>query len=140
MIIMRNQENATQVNEKELRTFAITLFIALSILGGLLFWRRGNVALIPIGLGVVLLITGLFQPRLLRIIHRGWMALALVLGFITSYLLLAILFYLVLTPIGLTLRLLRKDSLQEKLDPQAITYWKKREKKSFSKTNYEKMF
>ncbi len=137
---MWNQENAAQINEKELRTFAITIFVALSILGGLLFWKRGNVALIPIGLGLVLLATGLSQPGLLRPVHRAWMALALALGFITSHLALAIIYYILFTPLGLIMRFLRKDPLQRKYDQEAATYWKKKEKKPFSKTQYEKMF
>lgn len=137
---MWNQENVTQVDEKELRTFAITLFMALTILGGLLFWRRGNVALIPLVIGLILLGTGLFRPGLLRPVHKAWMTLALALGFITSHLVLAIIYYLVFTPLGLFMRPLREDPLERKYDQEAATYWKKKEKKTFSKTQYEKMF
>jgi hypothetical protein len=140
MILMWNQEKAPQVDKKELRTFAITLFIALSILGGILFWRRGNVALIPLGIGLVLLVTGLLRPGILRPVHKAWMILALALGFITSHLILAIIYYLVFTPLGLIMRSLRKDPLQRKYDQEAATYWTKKEKKPFSKTQYEKMF
>jgi hypothetical protein len=137
---MWNQKSPTQVDEKELRRFAVTLFIALVILGGLLFWRRGNVALIPLGIGLVLLGTGLLRPLLLRLVYKAWMALALALGFITSHLVLAIVFCLVLTPIGLILRFLGKDPLERRFDPGAATYWKRREKKTTSKDQYEKMY
>ena len=68
------------------------------------------------------------------------MTLALVLGFIMSHIILALVYYLVLTPIGFFMRILGKDPLTLKSDPNADSYWIKREKKEWSRENYEKMF
>lgn len=137
---MWNQEIVDQITEKGLRTFAITLFVALSILSGFLFWKQGKITFIPLGIGVILLGTGLFRPGSLRPVYKIWMTLSLGLGFITSHLVLTIIYYFVFTPIGLFMRFLRKDPLERELDPGAPTYWKKKEKKIISKTQYEKMY
>ena len=44
-------------------------------------------------------------------------------GFVISHILLALVFYVVLTPIGLAMRLFGYDPMTRKLDPQATTYW-----------------
>lgn len=53
------------------------------------------------------------------------MRFASVLGWITTRLILGLFFFLVLTPVGLLMRLLGKDVLGEKLDPTTDSYWKK---------------
>jgi predicted membrane protein len=133
-------ENLAKVNEKELRKFALTLFIVLCILEGILFWKHGNVSLIPLLFGLTLLILGWSWPRSLKPFYRGWMTLAFALGFVSSHLLLALLYYLIITPTGFLLRLLGKDPLQKKPDQDAQTYWQKKNKKNLSKSQYEKMF
>ena len=53
---------------------------------------------------------------------------------------LALLFYLVFTPVGIILRIARKDFLDRELEPQARSYWIKRKKAEFDKENYKKQF
>lgn len=137
---MWDQEKVTDVTEKGLRTFALTLFGALLVLSGLLFWKQGRLGWIPLGLGVVLLSAGVFSPKSLRPVYKIWMMLSMALGFITSHLVLMILYYFLFTPIGLVMRFVRKDPLERAWDPEALTYWKKRETKVFSKNQYEKMY
>ena len=68
------------------------------------------------------------------------MTLSLVLGLIMSHIILALVYYLVLTPIGLFMRILGKDPLTLRFDPKSDSYWVRREKKEWRRENYEKMY
>lgn len=74
---------------------------------------------------------------LLRRAYRGWMALALTLGWFVSRAVLVALFFAVITPVGLVARLLGVRFLELERDPAAASYWKKR---SPSRPKYEKMY
>ena len=72
---------------------------------------------------MLLLALGAVFPKGLRYAYVAWMCLAIVLGFIVSTAILTLFFILVITPIGLTARLLGKDFLRLKLDGRESTYW-----------------
>jgi hypothetical protein len=76
----------------------------------------------------------------LRGVFRVWMGVAVVLGYFMSRIILSLLFYLVVTPIGLAMKLMGKDVLNEKWDRKAESYWIKRDKKTFDKKRYEKLY
>jgi hypothetical protein len=86
------------------------------------------------------LLSGHVAPSLLRPLYLGWMRFAYVLGWINTRVLLGIFFYLVLTPVGLVLRMMGKDLLDSKVDRQAVTYWKKREGSRTPPEQYERLF
>jgi len=70
-----------------------------------------------------------------------WISLAVILGYFVSRILLTIIFFLVMLPTGLLMRLFAKDPMDRKLDPDAPTYWIKREEPSdTSVKRYEKQF
>ncbi len=69
-----------------------------------------------------------------------WMKLAFVLSWINTRLILCLMFYLIFTPIGLILKLLRKDLLELKIDKAGETYWKKKERRELGIASYEKQF
>ena len=73
-------------------------------------------------------------------IYIAWMSVAFVLGFVMAHVILAVLFYLVITPIGLLAKLAGKDFLSLKLDRAAKSYWIPREKKPKSAADYERQF
>jgi hypothetical protein len=70
---------------------------------------------------------GLLVPSLLRRIYVGWMVAAYPIGWVVSHTVLALVFYLVITPIGLVLRIVGRDPLSRRLDRSARTYWIARE-------------
>jgi ribose/xylose/arabinose/galactoside ABC-type transport system permease subunit len=128
------------IDAKEIHKFAVTMFISTVIFGALLLWRKGQVGFIFWEIGVVILITGFVLPSLLSPIYRAWMKLALLLGVVSSHIVLAIMYYFVFTPIGLFIRAIGRDPLQKRININAKSYWIKRERKSIVKDQYEKMF
>lgn len=133
-------ETLDKPDSKELRTFAVTIAIAFIALGGLILWRKGETGLISAGIGAAILISGLVWPQSLTLPYKGWMALALVLGFIMTHIILGLVYYLVLTPIGLIMRMLGKNPLRARSGPDAPSYWINRQDRKCSPARCEKMY
>jgi len=125
-----------------LKKFARVMFIALSILGTLvlLFGQVKTRAFWLFGIGLIFIILAFILPKWLKPLHTVWMMLAFFLGYFMSRILLSLLFYLVLTPIGFILKLFGKDILKTKLAPDADTYWIKRTRKDMKKEDYDRLF
>ncbi len=90
---------------------------------------RGHPSL-ALGLGALALgvpLAGLAWPRGLRHLFVGLSYATYPVGFVVSHVVLALLYYLVLTPIGLLLKLCRHDPLARRFDPAAPTYWQQRD-------------
>jgi hypothetical protein len=75
-----------------------------------------------LAVAVVLALAALLAPRSLAVVHRMWMGLAEILGRINSVILLSVVFYLVVTPMGVVMRLAGKDSMCRGFDRAAPTY------------------
>lgn len=125
---------------KELREFGLTIGAILVILGGVALWR-GKVAYpYLLGTGGLLAAAGVTAPIILKPIQKAWMALAVVIGFFASRLILVILFYAVLTPIGLVMKMFGKDILDERIDKNKTSYWVDRIVKEKNKESYENQY
>lgn len=121
--MLREELQSLDTGPRQLRSFGITLGIAFLIVAGVLYWRDIPGEVVVAGIGGLLLVTGLIAPGLLRPLYKPWMALALVLGFIMTRVILTVIFVLLFIPIGLLMQLFGKDPLRRKLDPDAETYW-----------------
>lgn len=86
-----------------------------------LVYALGIVAVILIG---VYYAVPAWQNR----IYSGWLIMMSPIGFVASYLVLALLYFCVLTPIGILMRSVGYDPLKRKLDNGADTYWVRRER------------
>lgn len=127
-------------SKKQLRTFEIMAGIILGLLGGLFWWRQNDCYLYLLLISVVFLLSGLLFPNLLKPIYKVWMLLALLLGWFTTRIILIVLFYGVVTPIGLLTKLFKKDFLNLKFGHNVDSYWIYRQKTKFTKEDYEKQF
>ncbi|MBV6465434.1 MAG: hypothetical protein DYG84_13285 [Candidatus Brocadia sp. AMX3] len=127
-------------SKKELRKFGITMGAVLVVIGGLLWWRGKeyySYLFIP---SAVFFFLGLIIPFLLKPVHKMWMGLAVLMSWFMTRVILSILFYLGLTPMGFVARLFGKDFLRLKFDKQATdSYWILKEKGK-DRDTYEKQF
>ena len=115
-------------DRKELRRFGIIMAVAFGVIGGLLLWREKGHYFWFLILSGAFLFLGIAVPNLLRPVYKTWMTLAGAMGWCMTRIILTVLFYLVVTPIGLLTRLLGKDFLELKLDrSSAVSYWIPRE-------------
>jgi hypothetical protein len=102
---------------------------------GLAAWMRGrhNTGEILWTSGAIVPLAGVASRKLLRHAYVGLSYATYPVGFVVSHLVLALVYFLALTPIGLTMRrltmrLLGHDPLTRNFEPGARTYWKPREK------------
>jgi len=77
---------------------------------------------------------------LLKSVYRVWMKVAFFIGEIVSTLILVIIFYFLFTPIGLILRLLRKDFLDRKFELDRVSYWQDRKPETRGHERYHQQF
>lgn len=112
----------TRLTAREGRKFAFTVGGAFVVLGALSAWRGHTLApKILWGLGGALLLAGILMPGRLSPIHRRWMDLASAIARVTSPIALSAAYFLVLTPIGLLLRVVGRNPLRRRL--QNGGYW-----------------
>jgi hypothetical protein len=85
-------------------------------------WRHQSPRAWALVLAIALVAPALVAPRLLAPAHRAWMKLAEVLAWINTRLLLGLVFFLVVTPIGLLMRALKRDPMRRQLAPRDESY------------------
>ena len=131
---------ADRLSNAELRKFGLTVGGAFAILGAISWWRGHELP--PRVLWTVaglLIVPGALYPAILGPVQRAWMAFATVLGHVNTRIILTVLFYLVMTPVGLILRLFR-DPLDRSLRDRRDTQWIKRESGPIEPERYERQF
>lgn len=114
----------TDTSKEELRRFGIVVGLLLAALFGLVLPYVFNLSYVlwPWILGAALLIPGLVAPALLAPVYKAWMWLGLALNKIVSPVVLGALFFLVFLPYGLVMRLMGRDPLHLRLEPEATSY------------------
>ena len=79
-------------------------------------------------ISLVFLILGLMNSKLLTPLNKLWFKFGIILGAIVAPIVMGFVFFLVVTPIGLFMRIMGKDLLNKKYDKKKETYWIKRDK------------
>ncbi len=126
--------------KKELREFGVTVGIVFGLLSGLLWWRHKDNYVCFFVLSLVLIISGLAMPIILKPIQKVWMAIAVIIGAIMTRVILCFLFYIVITPIGLLRKMSGKDVMNLQFNKSLDSYWIPRKKEAVNKASYEKQF
>ncbi|MCP4698387.1 MAG: sxtJ [Gammaproteobacteria bacterium] len=112
------------LDKKGLRNFGLTTGGIIAVLFGLFFpWLLERaIPLWPWIACGILAAWALAAPGTLGSVYRGWMAVGHALGWINTRIILGFVFYLVVLPIGLLMRIAGKDPLSRKLDKNAESY------------------
>ena len=139
--MLKEELKNINTHKKELKKFGLTVGLVFSLIGLFLyFYHNISFGVYILGLGIVLIIAGALIPQALKIVYKYWMTAALVMGFFISRLILSILFYFVVTPIGLTAKLFGKDFLDRKIEKDKSSYWNHRPKEEYQKVLTERQF
>ena len=111
------------------------------ILISLLLWYLGKASFVYFSIiGGLFVILSFVAIPVLRPFHKLWMMLALLMGFVMSRVILTLLYYLVLTPIGLLAMIVGKKFMLLGFDKKAVTYWEKRENIAKQQIDYDRQF
>ena len=126
--------------KSDLRNFGITIGIILLIISGFLFWKEKESFQIFLAIGIILFLIAISIPAVLKPVYWIWMIFAIILGWFMTRLILSLLFYVIFTAIGLTLRLFGKQFLELRWDKSKESYWNFRTNEHLQHKNYEKQF
>lgn len=119
---------------KTLRQFGAIAFVGFGALAALAYYEklvfafglgdaRLAVAASLAALGLLALVLGLVAPRANRLLYVGLSLLAFPIGFVLSYVIMGALYFLIIGPIAIALRLAGRDPMRRARDPQAASYW-----------------
>ena len=130
-----------EIKIKDLRQFGIALGIILGVIGGI-HMLKGHVHAYPwfFWFAVASLLLGAVFPIVLKPLFIIFTKVAHAIGWFNTRVILIVVYYVLLTPIGLIMRILRKDPLDRKIDKNKETYWIDRVRVSATNDNLEKQF
>ncbi len=129
------------LDKKQIRTFGLGLAVILSIFAVLNFFKgHQTVAVTLLIFGTVSAVLAILCQPLLKPVYIVFIKIAHVLGWINTRILLGLIFYVIITPIGFILKIFGKDLLDRKIELDKQSYWIKRENVATEKSRYEKQF
>ena len=129
-----------EINRKGLRNFGLILGAILAVIGFRLFFKHQKAGSIFIIIGALFALSALILSSILLPLYKIWVKMARILGWVNTRILFILAFYLIITPIGLFIRLFRKDLLGLRMDKNKASYWIKRPHKVVDYKQYEKQF
>lgn len=123
------------------REFGLVVGGVFVLLGAWWLYRGKftNAAYVVLPLGSMLILLGLVAPRMLIYPNKAWMKLAEALSFVMTRLILAIVFFLIVTPIGVVKRWFGWDPLNRR-GGRSDSYWRPYSDRQGDPRHYEKMY
>jgi multisubunit Na+/H+ antiporter MnhG subunit len=138
--MLKDELKLIDKSDKAVKKTGLTVGVVL-ILVSLLLWYHGkNSFMYFSSVGGLLVILSFIATPVLRPFHRLWMMLALLMGFVMSRVILTLLYFLVLTPIGLLAKIVGKKFMPLGFHKNASTYWEKRENPVKQQIDYDRQF
>jgi len=131
--------NSIKSSRKDLKNFGFAIGFILLIIGLFLFVRGKDLFVYCFSIGSILIILGGITPFILKPIYKIWMIFAVIIGWIMTRIILSVLFFSIITIIGLFTRLIGKDFLNLKSKSNE-SYWNIRNKERELNQDYEKQF
>ena len=110
------------------RNFGLVFFFVFLIVGLFPLLKEEPFRIWSIVIAIIFLILGLMNSKLLTPLNKLWFKFGLFLGSIVSPIVMGIVFFLVITPIGFVMKIMGKDLLNKKKDNDKKSYWINRSK------------
>ena len=114
-------KNTINIKKKDNITFGILFFIFFFIIGLYPLKSNGAVRVWSIFLSMVFLILTIVRPNLFTFINKLWIQLGILFGKIISPIVMGLVFFFVVTPIGIFMRIIKKDVIG--LKKRNHSYW-----------------
>ncbi len=113
-----------KLNKKELQNFGLLTGAIVAFLFGLLLpWSRGHsLPPIPWIIAVILWFLAFVTPMALKPVYQVWMRMGLVLGWVNTRFILGLVFYVLVMPMGVIMRLLNRDPMSRQFEVNCQTY------------------
>ena len=108
------------------RSFGLTFAVIFTLVSAWLFWRNGKYWPVTVGAAALFLLGAFAYPGVLHPLNAAWMRFGLLLNRIVSPIVMGVIFFGLLTPVAVLMRLRGRDALQRRFDPTCASYWIKR--------------
>lgn len=135
--LSRKDENLKQSSD---RFFGLTFFVVFLLIALWPVLLQGTIRPVALGIALAFLAISLVAPTLLAPLNRLWLKFGELLHSITSPIILGVMFFGVITPVGFLMRLAGKDLLRLKRDPHCTTYWIRRAPPGPEKSSLKRQF
>ena len=112
-------------SRRELLVFGALFALFFGLIGGFISWKfeAPTVAYVVWSIAAAITIVFYALPPIRKPIYLAWIHLAFPIGWVISHVAMALIYYLVFTPIGLIMRLFGRDPMERRFDRGAETYW-----------------
>ena len=127
-----------KTDKATLRKFGLTMAFCFAVITLAIFLKHKLLINPTLITALFFLIFAVSAPLLLKYLYIVWMALAFILSWFNTRLLLGVIFYFIFAPVGLFMRLFRIDPLEIKPRRQNSSYWKPKEIEESTPTDYER--
>jgi len=113
----------SKINLPTNKNFGIVFFIVFLLISFYPLTFNEDIIIWSLAVSLIFLGLGLINSKILTPLNKLWFKFGILLGRIVSPIIMALIFFVVVTPIGLTMRLLRKDLLNLKYNKKNKSYW-----------------
>ena len=110
------------------KSFGLLFFVVFLIIGLWPLKNAENLNFYFITASIIFLFLGLINSKLLSPLNKSWIKLGEILGIIIAPIVMALVYFVILTPVSLIVRMFGKDLLNLKFLKEKDTYWIKRKK------------
>ena len=118
------------------KSFGIVFFIVFFIIALFPLINNSEIRVWAVIISLIFLILGLINSKILTPLNKAWLKFGIFLGKIISPLIMGIIFFLVVTPIGILMKMLKKDLLNLKFNKHKSYWIEKTEPKSKMKNQF----
>ena len=122
------------------KKFGLVISCFLILLGAYLFYKSFiYTGIVFIFLSLIILGIAFIKPSLLTNLNKGWMLIGYLLGKVINPLVLVIIFFIIITPLGFFLRMIGRDELNIQ-SPSSNSFWKIKKLKKIESNSFKKQF
>ena len=129
-----------QKDKKSIRDFGLLIGCILLVIAGYLFYKSKDVNTPLISLGFSFIASGFILPPILKPVYLLWMYFAIILGFIMTRVILGLVFYFIVSPIGIIGKIFGKEFLELKKNSVNNSYWNFKDKDINDQSEFERQF
>ena len=108
------------------RSFGLLFFVVFLAIALWILTKKGEINFYLISISLIFLVLGLLNSKILSPLNKAWIKLGEILGRIIAPIVMAIIYFFILTPVSLMVRLFGKDLIGMKSSKEIKSYWVKR--------------
>jgi len=120
---MSEMASNTEVKMSSDKSFGLVFAAVFLMIAIFPLWSSGTVRYWALGIAAGFAMVAFWKPASLRPLNRVWFLFGMLLNKVVSPIVMGVLFFLTVTPIGFAMRAFGKDPLNKMIDPDAESYW-----------------